>query len=208
MHKSALFIGALLAGTVAGCGGGLLSNPSMLQTANVEMAMGKYLNVTAPVTYTFTTPTSIPVTASLTISPSYNALLKVNGITRLSGTFGFSSTYDYIGTTYDNTVTETATTVTSLSNINTVGQSGTLYTSNWTSGGVTVGTETVTYNVNEVSPTLLSFCEVFTFVAQANPEGLTSGSGQACFFIDKTNTVSKLELNLPYNGAQVPFIQQ
>ena len=201
MKKAIVFLFAAL----ASCGGGI-PNVTLLQSANIGAALAKF--IATPATYDFSTPTTPAVTASIAVASGNNVTFTVNGTQVAIGTLGVSATGDYVGANVlSGTITETVVPQTSAINITTVGQHGNLYTSTWTSAGATMATEVVTYSVNELSLTLLNFCEDITITADANPYNFVSGAGQICFAIDATNTVKDIELQLPFNGSAVPFIQ-
>lgn len=205
-------LASLLALALSACGGGLsqITNPQLLQSAPIGAAL--YNLVTTTGTRNFVVPLST-ATAQLAIvagtTPTYT--LSVDGTPRINGTgvFPIGSTGDYTGLSLGGgAAVETVSTVTPMAGITKVGQSGTLYTSTWTSAGVQFAAETVTYSVATNSLADLSFCETIALTASPNPYGLSTSTSQVCFFVNSNGTVDAIEMQIPVNGVVVPFLQQ
>ena len=202
----------LLALALSGCGGGLsqIENPQLLQSAPIGAAL--YNLVTTTGTRNFVVPLS-NTTAQIAIvagaTPTFT--LSVNGSALINGTgvFPIGSTGDYTGLSLNGgAAVETVSTVTPMSGITKVGQSGTLYTSTWASAGVQFATETVTYSVATNSIVDVSFCETIALTANPNPYGISTSTSQACFFVNSSGTVDAIEMQIPVNGVTVPFLQK
>jgi len=224
---AAIALGAGLA--LAGCGGGGGSSsppPQNLSSANVATALNAYYQANQGFQLSASS-------AGNTFSVDYSET-PVNGTTTFNGVNNVSSTnvsvsvyengtllgtqistdyftinpYVFLGSVLSNgTQYGVVTSWTPPSTVN-VGDSGPLYgeTIYHDSTKATIdGTETTTYAVNAATPTTLQFCENVSISANANSDGLVSGTGSACFYVSSSGSVTGITLTITVNGTTLIF---